>query len=1548
MGKLFLEVFNKYTPSEKYDDVLSDCEVIGKRVDRDKRMLEVDVAFPFVVDKEILYAIEDEIKDCYELNLMHICPKYQPSLFDENCVDGIIKECLRRAKVSRGFFDDYKYDYDGSALNIEVNFNNDGVELLNFANTNSVISDIIYSEYNLRVNVSITRDENSTFDYEAYSENRKEEIGHWIDIIERERELASGRAHQNEQRSSDNSNKYQINIDNIETINSLDKNEPILEIISDTVIKAGYLTFDISEPEFFCYGDDFEIKPTPISALTANCRNIVALGRVINFEAKPNKKNDKQIISFGLTDEQGSINVKAILPNEEAEPLINKISSSSYKEKRGTIKVVKYKVCLAVLGNVKKDSFDGEYTLNFTDACLIKEILRSDNESEKRVELHCHTNMSAKDATIPPEVLVNTAARFGHKAVAITDHGNVQGFPEAMLAADNLDIKVIYGMEAYYVDDTQRAVFGDDNTDLDGEFIVFDIETTGLSARYNKITEIGAVLVKNGEITETFSTFVDPEEHIPERITELTGITDEMVKGAPKTDEAVRNFLDFCGNRTLIAHNAGFDTGFIRTAAREYRFNFTNTYIDTVALSRYLNSDLKKHTLDSLQKYYKLEDFNHHRAFEDAKMLAMIFLKMVEKLKADGITDLASMNKSMEDKADPLKLKTYHMIILAKNMVGLKNLYYLISQSYLKYFRRRPRIPKTLLNEFREGLIIGSACESGELFTAIKENKTNDELKNIASFYDYLEIQPLCNNMFLVDEGIVPDVEALKDINRQIIEIGRELDKPTVATCDAHFLERHDEIYRKILMAQMGYKDHDRDTGLYFRTTEEMLLEFDYLGDELAREVVITNPNLIAEQVEKIRAIPKGQYTPNMEGAEEDLQRICWERAKEMYGDPLPDIVQERLTRELDSIISHGFAVLYMIAQKLVWYSESQGYLVGSRGSVGSSFVAHMSGISEVNPLVPHYRCPKCKHSEWITDGSIGSGFDMEDKNCPECGEKMVVDGHDIPFETFLGFYGDKSPDIDLNFSGDVQGKVHKYTEELFGHDHVFRAGTLSAVAEKTAYGYVKKYLEPPKPKKGEPESTEPPIPLNKAETERLKNGCVGVKSTTGQHPGGIIVVPKEYDVYDFTPVQHPADDPNSEIETTHFAFSYLHDTILKLDELGHDMPTKYKMLEEYSGLSVLDVPMNDKKVMSLFLNTSALGASEDEIGAKVGTFGLPEFGTRFVQNVIVATKPKSFSDLLQLSGLTHGTGVWAGNGDELIEKGICTISNLIGTRDSIMTYLIYHGVEKSMSFNIMEDVRKGKGLKPEYEEAMRAENIPDWYIDSCKKIQYMFPKAHAAAYVTSAIRLAWFKVYKPTVFYAAFFSVAPQGFDGMVVSKGRQFVRDTLNDIEERRRRKETSPVEESSIPYLQLVNEGMARGIEFLSVDLYKSHNFKFIPEGEGKIRMPFNCIPGVGDAAALNLYNFVHKDGDNETVEEIYKDDLRNAEGIGKKVVERLEECGALADVAETGQTTFDFTSGNNSDFDDELQKQREKLELSQKSNKINSDVEIYSEDNQFSFF
>jgi len=1454
----FLEKFNKFKPSSDIGQLLKHAKVlnIDKTGDRAR---SVTVWFPAPVQKSIIYKIEEGLKKAYNLNGLMILTKYPKETFYEGYIHEVIRETERVGAVAKGFFSNYRLQVEDNTIKIYIPFGNGGLSLLDRAKTTQTIEGIIRSEFGLDYKVVLDKDNKFEVVFEQFEVEQTTELK----AIYEKSDFQARSLPQNAQKQEPKPVLQLVNtlIDGDEETPDLGENERF----------SGCMKFDISNKELV-YGKEFEIAGNTHIANIGEEKSVIALGEVFGTDISENRKGTRLIVSFAITDGNSSINVRKMLDinDEQAQNLKN---------------VIKDGIVVAIKGKTSLNDDATDRILSFESIYIISKIKRTDAyEGDKRVELHLHTTMSAMDALIAPDVAVKTAHAWGWKAIAITDHGNVQAFPEAMLAAEKLGMKVIYGMEAYFVDDTARAFFGEGDQPLDGNFVVFDIETTGLSPSSCKITEIGAVKISGGKVIDRFETFVDPEMPIPKNITDLTGITDEMVKGAPKDFEAVKAFLDFADGSILIAHNATFDISFIRKVADDNRIPFTNAYLDTVALSRYVNPDLKNHKLDTIADYYRLGEFNHHRASDDAYMLANIFFCMVDKLKEEGIHSISEMNAAMSDTADPLKLPTYHMIILVKNQAGLKNLYKLVSRSYLDYYRRFPRIPKTVLEAHREGLIIGSACESGELYSAIVENKSFGELLKIVDFYDYLEIQPLSNNMFLVNEGRVESVEALKNINRQIIKLAERKGKPVVATCDAHFLDKSDEICRKILLAGMKYQDADRDIGLYLRTTEEMLKEFSYLGTEKAKEVVIKNTNLIADMVEDIRPIPKGTYTPSLQGAEEDLQEMCWKRAKEIYGEELPSIVKERLQRELDSIIKHGFAVLYVIASKLVKFSEENGYLVGSRGSVGSSFVATMAGISEVNPLPPHYYCKKCKYSDFNVDGKIGSGFDLEDKECPVCGTMLTGDGHDIPFETFLGFYGDKSPDIDLNFSGDVQAKVHKYTEDLFGAEKVFRAGTIGTLADKTAFGFVSKYVED----KGKN--------LNKAELNRLVQKCVGVKRTTGQHPGGIIVVPKEYEIYDFTPVQHPADDAGSGVITTHFAFSYLHDTILKLDELGHDIPTKYKMLETYTNTSVLDVPMNDRKIYELFLSPSPLGITKEDIDCEVGTFGLPEFGTKFVRQMIVDAKPKNFSDLLQVSGLSHGTDVWLGNADELIKSGVCDISNVIGTRDSIMLTLIKYGLEKSLAFTIMESVRKGKGLKPEWEKAMLENNVPQWYIDSCKKIKYMFPKAHAAAYVMSAIRLGWYKIYYPLEFYAAFFTVAPGGFDAEIVMKGRGAVKAKIDEIKQKIMDKTATPKDTELEPTLQLVNESMARGVKYLPVDLYRSDASAFIPENGG-IRIPFNTLPGLGDTAAKNIVSVRDSEG---TI--FSKEELRQKAKLTKAVMEILEANHVLDGMNETNQITL----------------------------------------------
>ncbi len=1455
MAKTILEYFPKYAPDERVRALLLSAENVSLRADRERRMAELSASFPQIIDKKELYAIEGEIAAAHALSSVRILPHYPAALFTKDYMQSVLLETERVGTVSKGFFGYADITVGEGTVDISIPFGLGGIGILDTAHTADVIAGIIKSEFGLIYKVEIKQGE------PEYVRSMRRQVFD-DDLRRMDAEVRNALA---AERSAPREAPPAEKVPRGPVVATISKEEYGAEQLGDTLFKSGCMTFDTSEGKQIL-GDEFTFStPTPIRELQSHTGSFIIMGKVFSVETKDTRKGDKTNVTIGITDGDSSIYLRGAFLKDDAAFV-------------GNIKPGK---CYAVYGRVRTDEFYGENVMRPQHIIEIGQVLRTDKAEKKRVELHMHSVMSQMDAIIDPADAIATAKRWGHPAIAITDHGNVQSFPEMMLAAEKQGgVKVIYGMEAYFVDDTARALYGECNERLDSEFIVFDIETTGLSVANCGITEIGAVRIRGGEVLDRFNTFVNPEMPIPEKITELTGITNEMVADAPKIDEAVPAFLEFAGDRLLIAHNANFDTSFIRAAAEKLKIPFKNPYLDTVALSRFANPELKKHKLDILADYYGLGDFNHHRACDDAEMLAMIYFKMSEKLMNEGIADLGRINSAMSESADPLKLRSYHQIILVKNLTGLKNLYRLISMSYLQYYRRNPRIPKTLLEQYRDGLIIGSACEAGELFRAVLDGQSEEEIERIASFYDYLEIQPLCNNRFLIAEGKVADDEGLRELNRKIVALGKKLGKPVVATCDAHFMNKEDEIYRKILLSGMKYSDADKDVGLYLRTTDEMLEEFSYLGEETAFEVVVENSNKINDMIEEIRPIPKGTYTPNMDGAEEDLQRMCWERARSIYGEDLPEIVEKRLEKELDSIIKHGFAVLYIIAQKLVAYSESQGYLVGSRGSVGSSFVASMAGISEVNPLPPHYVCPKCKHSEFFTDGSVGSGFDLPDKTCPICGTPYRGDGHDIPFETFLGFFGDKSPDIDLNFSGDVQGKVHKYTEELFGSENVFRAGTIGTLASKTAFGFVSKYLE----EKG--------IALCRADVDRLIAGCVGVKRTTGQHPGGIIVVPKEYSVYDFTPVQHPADDPNSNIITTHFQFSYLHDTILKLDELGHDMPTKYKMLERYTNTSVMDVKMNDRAAYQLFESCAPLGVTPDDIGCNLGTLGLPEMGTRFIQGVLEDAKPKTFADLLQISGLTHGTDVWLGNAQDLIKAGTCTISEVVGTRDGIMLYLIRHGLENKLSFDIMEAVRKGKGVKPEWEAEMLAHDVPEWYIASCKKIKYMFPKAHAAAYVMSAIRLAWYKIYYPMEFYAAYFTVAPGGFDGEIVMRGRGAVSAT---IEELSKKPDATQKEAETVTALSLAREALARGVQFLPVDLYKSDATAFLPEN-GKIRLPFAALGGLGEGAAQKIVE-ARADGEFFSIEE-----LRERAKLNKSVIEILSRNGALKNLSETNQYTF----------------------------------------------
>ncbi len=1449
MEKTLLQRFDKYNPNERFRKIMTDGIVTATRVSVESKSVLVDVRFPYIVPKkDLLYPLEAAIKKAYELKSVMIFPKYEAELFDEEYIQQIMVEACRRKLITDLFLRRSKQRLIDGKLIIETLYGDGGIALMEETGTEKSISAIISGEFGINVPVEIRA-----------SSERDEQFEKLL-IFDNETKLTK---------------YYEKTAQRIETEKKCATSTGTYREIStdgEGHILAGFAVFDISSPEQisgkYVESGDF----TPIGACTEPKKNIALIGEIACMAVNETRRGNKTV-TFSLTDFEGSVTVKCV----------GKKAAEYAGLSNGTSVIME--------GELKYDDYDRDRELTFypSSAMKVKRVLRQDKHNgQKRVELHLHTNMSMMDATMAPSLAVATAHRWGHAAVAITDHGNVQGFPDAMKMSEKLGMKVIYGMEGYLVDDAAKAIFGEDDTGFDDEFVVFDIETTGLSAMTCKITEIGAVLVRNGEVLKVFSTFVNPDGHIPEEITELTGITDDMVADAPSQGDAVKAFIEFVGKRTVVAHNANFDMGFIRRAAENAGIHFDPPYLDTLSMSRFLNPELKNHKLDTLVDFYRLGDFNHHRACDDAEVTAKIFCKMTEKLAGESIYTVRQMSESMAEKTDPHKLRPYHIILLVKNPTGLKNLYKIVSNGYLKYYYRHPRIPKTELVDLREGLVIGSACIEGELASAVLDGKAWDELLSIAEFYDYLEIQPICNNEFLIgSKGLTHD--ALIEINKTIVRIGETLGKPVVATCDAHYLEDYDGISRSVLLRGMGMKDGDRDSHLFFRTTDEMLEEFSYLGEEKAREVVIENTNKIADLIgTDIRPFPNGTYTPKMEGAEEELMDICYTTAKSIYGDPLPDIVEKRLKKELDSIISHGFAVLYMIARKLVKYSESQGYLVGSRGSVGSSFVASMAGISEVNPLPPHYVCPKCKHSDFSNEEGAGSGFDLPPKNCPVCGARYNSDGHDIPFETFLGFFGDKSPDIDLNFSGEVQGKVHKYTEELFGKENVFRAGTIGTLAEKTAYGFVAGYFDD----KG--------IKVNKAEINRIVSKCVGVKRTTGQHPGGIVVVPKEYEIYDFCPVQHPADDASSEIITTHFTFNDMHDLLLKLDELGHDIPTKYKYIEMFTNTSVLDVPVGDPEVYKLFNSTEPLGIKpEDIMGIQVGTLGIPENGTDFVIPVLVEAKPKTFADLLQIMGLTHGTDVWSGNAQVLIKEGICELKSVVGTRDSIMLRLIQYGLDNKDAFDIMEKVRKNKKGDPLPDwmiDKMHEHNVDEWYIESLKKIKYMFPKAHAAAYVLSAIRIAWYKVHMPLEFYCAYFSAAPDGFDGELAVKSKKTIEAVLKDLKEKGN--EQSQKEAATYSAMQLALEFVARGFKFLPVDLYRSDARLFLPE-DGAIRLPFSSLSGVGVAAAQNIVDAREAGGEFLSVEE-----LKQRASVSKSVVEILEKNGVLKNLSETNQITFGF--------------------------------------------
>lgn len=1440
-AKKFPLVFDKVSLSAPLQEVFRETTVLSLTIHRKEREIVTEIAADEVIPPLYWEKLRKEMmQQLPGVKEVHIFPKYQlmdkePKAVLADFWDTIRSHVAAQSKVCSGVISDADWDYQDGKMQIFVKHNM--AYYLSQKKLDDAVAKLVQEETGLAMSVQFKNVQSSEEDrarMEQEQRTKTEELLQQIASATQAAEQAKVSA------------------------------------------EVGAVSEAVSRDILF--GKEFTGTPVKIVDTKIPGESVIVEGNIFNIEPRE-IKGEKYIVSFDITDKSDSTTVKffvkrSVFDNE----LKDKIKKDAY---------------LRVQGEVQFDKYAKEINI------MAKAIMtaqapppRMDTAEEKRVELHLHTQMSSMDGVTPVKTYIKRAIEWGHKAIAITDHGVVQAFPDAMNAADKSDLKVIYGVEAYLIDDLGNAVFSPRGQNLDDTYVVFDIETTGLSKEKEMITEIGAVKVEDGKIIDRFSTFVNPQRPISAEITKLTGITDDMVKDAPTIENVLPEFLKFCEDTVLVAHNASFDTGFIRIAAERAGLGeLHHTIVDTLELARALLPELNKHKLDIVCEHLGVTLNGHHRAVNDAEATAEVFIKFLDMLAEKKIFTLDEINVLASRTVNYKKLRAYHAIILVKNYTGLRNLYELVSMAHIDYFFRRPRIPKSKFMQMREGLILGSACEAGELYRALLDGEPKQRIEELVHFYDYLEIQPLGNNKFMIDSPRVENIHSMEDIknmNRKIVELGETYGKPVVATCDVHFIDPDDAAYRKIIMAAEGFPDADNQPPLYFRTTDEMLAEFDYLGEEKAREVVITNTNLIADQIEKIKPIPDETFPPKIEGADEQLRQICMDKAHSIYGDPLPPLVQERLETELNSIISNGYAVLYIIAQKLVWKSVADGYLVGSRGSVGSSFAANMAGITEVNSLPPHYVCPNCKYSDFDSDlvksyaMEEASGCDMPDMNCPKCGTLMHKDGHDIPFQTFLGFEGDKEPDIDLNFSGEYQQTAHAYTEELFGVGHVFKAGTIGTLADKTAYGFVKKYFD------------EREITAHNAEITRLMNGCTGVKRTTGQHPGGLMVVPSDHNIYEFCPIQRPANDVNSTVTTTHFDYHSISGRLLKLDLLGHDDPTVIRMLYDLTGVNPQTVPLGDPTTMSLFESPEALGVTAEEIGCETGTLGIPEFGTKFVRGMLLDTKPKTFADLLRISGLSHGTDVWLGNAQTLIENGTITLKETISTRDSIMIYLINKGVDKKKSFKIMEKVRKGKGLTDEDIADMKAANVPDWYIESCQKIKYMFPKAHAAAYVMMAFRIAYFKINYPEAYYATYFTVrACDDFDYSCMCKGMDVAKAAMREIHAKGM--EATAKDKAKMTVLELIVEFYARGFKFLPIDLYKSDSRKFIVTEEGLIP-PFNSLQGLGTNAAQSIVDG-RAAGEFHTIEE-----LKERTSLGRSLIDLLKENGVLNGIPETNQLSL----------------------------------------------
>ncbi|WP_312286560.1 PolC-type DNA polymerase III [Terrisporobacter sp.] len=1239
------------------------------------------------------------------------------------------------------------------------------------------------------------------------------------------------------------------------------------EVVDEDNEEESYVIKDEYD-EHLIYGEDVNSLVHPIKDLNQKSKTVAIIGEIFNIENKE-LRNGKILSIMSITDNTSSINCKLFLNDLNKDKVLDSVKEGSY---------------VKIKGDVLYDTYQREITMTISGIRQEEKPKRKDIcEKGKRVELHAHTQMSSMDALSPAKKLVKQAADWGHKAIAITDHGVVQAFPEAMDAGKANNIKILYGVEGYLVEDNLPVIQKANDKDLSQTFIVFDLETTGFSNKNDKITEIGAVKVENFKIVDRFSQLINPEKDISYKVQELTGITNDLIKDKPTIEEILPKFIEFIGDSVLVAHNADFDMGFMQQKCREQNIEFKNTSVDTLTLARTLLPHMKRFRLNLIAKELGIPLLNHHRAVDDAEATAHIFIKFLEMIKKKGAEKLSDVNMILGD-IDYTKLRTNHVTLIAKNQIGVKNLYKIVSDAHVNHFYRAPRILKSVLEEYKEGIIIGSACEAGEVFQAVKQNKGDEDLERIISLYDYIEVMPIDNNRFMIDKGEVKDEEELRDLNRRMIEVAKNFGKIPVATGDVHFIDKHEAIYRKVLKYSQGFKIDEEETYLHFRTTDEMLDEFKYLGEDLAYEVVVENTNKVADMIEDILPIPNATFPPVIEGSDKELREMCNAKAERIYGCPLPDVVRKRLDRELNSIISNGYAVMYIIAQKLVTKSLADGYLVGSRGSVGSSLAATMSDITEVNPLPAHYICEnsQCKYSYFYEIGEWGSGVDLPAKDCPKCGRPLKKDGHDIPFEVFLGFEGDKEPDIDLNFSGSYQPVIHKYTEELFGEGHVYRAGTIGTVAEKTAFGYAKKFVE------------ENDLNSTSAEVLRLANGCTGVKRTSGQHPGGVMVIPDYKDVYDITPIQYPANDTSCGVITTHFDYHSISGRILKLDILGHDVPTIIRMIEDITGKIATEIPLDDKETMSLFTSTDALGVTPEEINCPIGCLAIPEFGTKFVRQMLLDTKPTTFAELVRISGLSHGTDVWLNNAQDLVVEGTVEFKEVISTRDDIMNYLIFKGLPPKMAFTIMESVRKGKGLKPEFIEAMKKNDVPDWYIGSCQKIKYMFPKAHAVAYVMMSFRLAYYKVHYPEAFYATYFTTKAEDFDADLIVKGLDSIRSKMDEIISLGN--DATAKEKNMLTVLEVAYEMYARNIKILPVDIYKSDATEFKVMGENQILPPMIALQGVGENAAIHIQQ------ERENGEFISKEDLRKRTKISKTVIETLTNHGSLDNMSDKNQLSL----------------------------------------------